>query len=550
MEHEQGAAEGAGPGRPGELAADIQSLRRQLPTLEAVERRRRRLWVVAAVLLVALAAITLVLLVVPDAADGLPDSVLLRLTPAVVPLTFLLYVFDQERRLRRLADALIDEQVLSTLLNERVRDLSTLSRVGQVVNSVLSTDEVLQIILRGARELTGAVTGSVMLVDREAAELVVEVATGERAAPEGARQPLHTGVAGRVAETRQALLIRGDVVDTQVEQRQPRRRPGGSSVIAPMVANDEVVGVLALERELGSSDFTQWELRAVSLFADHAATAVTNAQRYDAERENVARLADMVEQRSEFVARLVHDLKGPLGSILGETRTLATRGEVLEPDGRRAAVTRIELASEDLLAMIDEVLRSASFEAARPVRSRRVPIEPVLADVVAAAQTMAAARDGQPRAIRVRIAQGLQARTDPTALRSVLENLLENAVRYSPPGTPVDVEARIREGALEVAVSDQGRGIAQEDQERIFERFRRERPGEAEGVGLGLYIARSLVTAQGGDIHVSSSPGNGATFRVRLPDGGASEPPPPPPPPSGATGGDARRSAPPPPPPR
>ncbi len=550
MEHEQRTAPARPPGTRDELAADIQSLRRQLPTLEAVERRRRRLWVVAAVLLVALAAITLVLLVVPDAADGLPDSVLLRLTPAVVPLTFLLYVFDQERRLRRLADALIDEQVLSTLLNERVRDLSTLSRVGQVVNSVLSTDEVLQIILRGARELTGAVTGSVMLVDREAAELVVEVATGERAAPEGARQPLHTGVAGRVAETRQALLIRGDVVDTQVEQRQPRRRPGGSSVIAPMVANDEVVGVLALERELGSSDFTQWELRAVSLFADHAATAVTNAQRYDAERENVARLADMVEQRSEFVARLVHDLKGPLGSILGETRTLATRGEVLEPDGRRAAVTRIELASEDLLAMIDEVLRSASFEAARPVRSRRVPIEPVLADVVAAAQTMAAARDGQPRAIRVRIAQGLQARTDPTALRSVLENLLENAVRYSPPGTPVDVEARIREGALEVAVSDQGRGIAQEDQERIFERFRRERPGEAEGVGLGLYIARSLVTAQGGDIHVSSSPGNGATFRVRLPDGGASEPPPPPPPPSGATGGDARRSAPPPPPPR
>ncbi len=554
MEHREQVGAGGVPGARTELAADIQALRRQLPTLEAVERRRRRLWVVAAVLLAGATLIIVALLLAPDTAAALPDSTVLRVAPAALPAAFLLYVFDQERRLRRLANALVEERVLSTLLNERVRDLSTLSRVGQVVNSVLSTDEVLQIILRGARELTGAVTGSVMLVDRATDELVVEVATGERAAPEGARQPLHTGVAGRVAETRQALLIQGDVVDTQVEQRRPRRRPGGSSVIAPMVANEEVVGVLALERQLGGSDFTQWELRAVSLFADHAATAVTNAQRYDAERENVARLADMVEQRSEFVATLVHDLKAPLGSILGQTRHLATRGEVLGPEGRRAAVTRIELASEDLLAMIDEVLRSASFEPTRPVRPRRVEVEPILAEAVEEAQTMAAARDGQPRAIRVRIAQGLSARTDPTALGSVLQNLLENAVRYSPPGSPVDVEARVRDNVLEVAVSDQGRGIAPEDQERIFERFRRERPGEAEGVGLGLYIARSLVTAQGGDIEVASSPGNGATFRVRLPDTGDVPPPPPlappsPSPPAAPPAPPATGTAPPPPPP-
>ena len=526
------------------LDADIQSLRRRLPSLEAVERRRRRLWLLVALLLVLTSGLVTLLLVSPDAADGLPDSTALRAAIGIVSVAFVGYVLDQDRRLRQLASRLLDERMLSSALNERVRDLSTLSRIGQVVNSVLTTDEVLQIILRGARELTGAVKGSVMLVDRATDELVVEVATGSDAAPLGARQPLHTGVAGHVAETREALLITGDVSDTQVEERRPRRRPGGSSVIAPMIANEQVVGILALERELGESDFDQWELRAVSLFANHAATAVTNAQRYEEERDNVSRLADMIERRSDVVATLVQDLKGPLTAILGDTRLLSTRGEVLGAGGRREAVTRIELASEDLLDMIDEILDSASFEQRDPAGPVTVELGPLLDDLVAETQTMAASRDGQPRAVRLRIAQGATFVTDPRSLRTVLENLLENAVKYSPPGTPIEVDARMRDGALQITVTDQGRGIPEEEQEQIFDRFRR-RDGSgpaAEGAGLGLYIARSLVQAQGGRIEVESTPDTGSAFRVVLPEPDVDAPPPPPPPPPAA--GEHRRPAP------
>ncbi len=504
---------------PTELDADIQSLRRQLPTLEAVERRRGRLWIIAAVLLTAASAMVFVLTIVPDASEFLPDNNALRAGTGVVSAAFLLYVFDQERRMRRLSHALVEERVLSSLLNERVRDLATLSRVGQVVNSVLTTDEVLQIILRGARELTGAITGSVMLLDRATDELVVEVATGKHAAPEGARQPLNTGVAGRVAGTREPLLIKGEIADGQVAQRRPRRRKGGSSVIAPMIANEEMIGVLSLEREHGDSDFTQWDLRAVSLFANHAATAVTNAQRYESERENVSRLADMIERRSEFVAALVHDLKAPLTSILGYSQLLLTRTDSLGPDGQRNAASRIQLASEDLLAMINEVLRNASFEATEPVRPEPIELAGFVEDIAEGARSMATGRDGEDRTIRVLVDDGTLARTDPGALRSVLQNLLENAVKYSPAGTPIDVEAGVRGGALHLAVTDRGRGIAAEDQELIFERFRRQRPGEpTEGVGLGLYIVRSLVHAQGGAIEVDSAPGQGSTFRVTLPE--------------------------------
>lgn len=537
---------------PDELDADVQALRKHLPTLEAVERRRSHLWIVASLLLVAVSAMVMILLFVPDASSLLPESNVLRAGAALISLTFILYVSDQERRMRILARALVEERVLSSVLNERVRDLATLSRVGQVVNSVLTTDEVLHIILRGARELTGAVTGSVMLVDEDTDELVVEVSTGENAAPNGARQPLHAGVAGRVAETREPLLITGDVAEDQIRDRLPRRRTGGSSVISPMLVNEELIGVLALERKKGAEDFTQWELRAVSLFANHAATAVINAQRYESERENVSRLADMIERRSEFVATLVHDLKAPLTAILGYTKLLSTKSEALGEQGRTNAVERIETSSQDLLHMVNDVLRSASFEAAEPVRTEPIKLVPFLHDLVESIQTMAAARDGQPRAIRVHAPDGISIQSDPSALRSVLQNLLENAVKYSPPGSPIELEVRAADDALQFAVRDHGRGIPLEEQEVIFERFRRRKPGEAiEGVGLGLYIVRSLVQAQGGDIAIESTPGEGSTFRVTIPERRAAEAEtaaPPPPPPTGY-GYDSDGVLPPPPPP-
>lgn len=541
---------------PDELDSDIQALRKRLPTLEAVERRRGHLWTVAAILLVSVSAMVFILLFVPEAPTLLPESNVLRAGAALISLTFILYVSDQERRMRVLSRALVDERVLSSVLNERVRDLATLSRVGQVVNSVLTTDEVLHIILRGARELTGAVTGSVMLVDNETDELVVEVATGHNAAPHGARQPLHAGVAGRVAETCEPVLITGEVRDDQVSQRLPRRRQGGSSIIAPMLVSEELIGVIALEREHGSEDFTQWELRAVSLFANHAATAVINAKRYESERENVSRLADMIERRSEFVATLVHDLKAPLTAILGYTKLLSTKGDALGDEGRRNAVMRIETSSQDLLQMVNDVLRSASFEAAEPVRTEPIKLVPFLHDLVESIQTMAAARDGQPRAIRVRAPDGVTVHSDPSALRSVLQNLLENAVKYSPAGSPIELDVHKRDEDLEFAVTDHGRGIPEEEQDVIFERFRRRRPGEAvEGVGLGLYIVRSLIKAQGGEIAIDSVQGQGSTFRVTIPERHPTRPddaPVPPPPAPDAlepSSGDDHRPVPPPPPP-
>lgn len=498
-----------------ELDADVQLLRRRLPTLEAVERRRGHLWTVAAILLLAASATVLLLLLVPEAAEVVPDIGGLRLGFVVVSLAFLLYVFDQERRMRRLSGALIDERVLTSVLEERVRDLSTLSRVGQVVNSVLTTEEVLLIILEGAHELTGSMTGSVLLVDGD--ELVVEVSSGEAAAPRGARQSLDEGVAGEVARTREPMLIVGEVGE-DVPGRRPRRRGGGSSVVAPMVVGADLIGVLSLERTPDAERFTQWDLRAVALFANHAATAVTNAKRYESERYNVSRLADMIERRSEFVATLVHDLKTPLSSIVGFSQLLSRHGERVSAEQRPELLARIEVASQDLLAMVDDILRSASLEAAVPIRPEPIDVGEFVADIVDATRSMALSRDGVERPIELEAPTQLLLHTDPGALRSILQNLLENAVKYSPPGSPITMQVEPLDKEVRFSVGDRGQGIPSHERDVIFERFRRSANAGSDGVGLGLYIVRSLVVAHGGRIGVDESPEGGSIFRVTLPD--------------------------------
>lgn len=507
----------AGTGGHEDADADILRMRRDLPTLEAVERRRGQLWMVAAILLLATSASVFLLIADPDAASVIPDSIGIRLGFVGVSVAFLLYVFDQERRLRRLSEALVRERILSAALTSRVRDLGTLSRVGQIVNAVLSQREVLEIVLEGAFELTVAARGSVMLVEGE--ELEVAVSAGDRPAPRGSRQRLTAGVAGWVATRREPLLVTGQLNDGQIPELRERERRSGSSVCAPMLVADELVGVLALERADGTAPFTEWEMRAVTLFAAHAATAVSNSRRYEQERENVERLAQLVERRGETVATMVHDLKAPLTAIIGFSKLMKHRGDI-DPVTRAGFVDRIEDAAFQLLEMIEGVLQGASDDAQLDIRREPIDVLRLVNELAELTASMAHGRDGIDRPVTVDCGEGeVSLRLDGAALRSILVNLLENAVKYSAPGSPIEVGVVRDEREVHITVRDEGEGIPSDQLETIFERFRQRDPEASgrSGVGLGLYIVRSLAQAHGGRVSVQSHLGVGTTFTVTFP---------------------------------
>lgn len=491
-------------------------LRVDPPSIAAVERRRVHLWTVAALLLLAL-SVAVVLLFVGEGTRILPEVPALRWSFLAMSAAFILYVVDQERRLRGLTTLLIEERVLTTSLQGRITDLSLLTKVGRVVNSVLTLEEVLEVILTSAFELTGAVSGSVMLRDGDV--LRVAASAGDSRAPVGATVDIGSGAAGWVAKRSEPLLITGRLTPPHGPRRTKRRRPAGSSVVAPLVAGGELRGVLSVERPPEAEPFSDAEMRSVALFAEHAATAVHNAERYGEQRRTVEQLADSLERRSEFVATMVHELRTPLTVILGFAAVLEQQWEQLSPEQRVDALGSIRTQGERLRSMVGEVLRAASVDAGAELRRDPMDLRELLDEVRRSIGTLVHEREGVERPLHLSgTDQPLVVVGDRDALYRVFENLMENAVKYSPAGAPVEVAAERRRAEVHVTVRDHGPGIPESELGTVFERFRRSTAAITAGsVGLGLYIVRQLVLSHGGRVWASSDAGQGATFTVALP---------------------------------
>jgi signal transduction histidine kinase len=464
--------------------------------LSSLERRRWQLYLVAAFLLVAVSVVVGIVLGI-DAVADLTISPGLRYGFLGVSVAFVLYAFDQERTLRRVTRAIFEQVRTTQDLAAQVQDLSTLVGAARAVNAGLETDEVHATLLDGALDLVGADSGAVLL--RVGDELTVAVRSGAAAPALGTTVPVGEGPVGRSVERGEPERVAGDV-------------PG---VVAPIVVGGRRVGALALQRARGAP-FTDRDVALVVLFAEQAATAVANADRFEQERARVAALVDAAEQRSDVVARMVHDLRAPLAAVSGYAQLLRDRGDRLSPAQRDEAAGGILDQVDRLDELVSEVLSTSAAEAgAEPVR-REVELGPLLERACATVVAASRAR-GDERHVD---AAGLDAAGivvgDPSALSHVVVNLLDNAVKYSPPGSAIGLRVERNEREVTIHVVDRGQGIPEDQLGEVFTRFRRASDAEG-GVGLGLWIVRTLVRAHGGRVAVRSQLGTGSVFSVTLP---------------------------------
>ena len=217
-----------------------------------------------------------------------------------------------------------------------------------------------------------------------------------------------------------------------------------------------------------------------------------------------------------FGERLDKALRAPLARIIASAETIGAQGEGPIKNDYAGYAGDIATAGRHLLALVDDLVDLQAIE--RPDFHPETE-EIDLADVARRAAGLLAVRAGERR---VRIDSpaandGLPAAGDFRRALQIVVNLLTNAIRYSPEGGQIWIRAD-REGDLAaLVIADQGKGIAEEHQARIFEKFERVDPSEAGGTGLGLYIARRLARAMGGDVAVDSAPGQGARFTFTLP---------------------------------
>ena len=233
----------------------------------------------------------------------------------------------------------------------------------------------------------------------------------------------------------------------------------------------------------------------------------------------VERLQESDRLKDDLLAAVSHELRTPLAGMLGALATLSAReGQLTEPQ-RQELIGMAVRQGDRLKLQIEQLLLAARLERGGHEQSER----PVVDVAAVTREAVAAARAAYPaRQLVLEADEVLPVRALPEAVRQVLGNLLDNAAKHAPDRAPIRVEAR-RVGALAVlAVEDAGPGVPPAERERIFERFTQLDSGAtrlAGGVGLGLYIARQLANAQGGELLLAdpTPPGQGARFELRLP---------------------------------
>lgn len=508
---------------PTQQAARDAGVKQKSLTLSDVDKRRTQLWSTSVFLVV---AATVVIALMYLGGDLIPAEFRFfeDLTPWVVvvlvgglALAFLVYVIEKEISLRRLTSLLVDERVLSTALSNRLAEISALSEVGKAINTTLDLKDVLNMILSSSLELLGGTEGSIMLLDEERTHLEVVSYRGQGIQPVvSGRTAVGEGIAGTVAARRKAMLIQGDVTIGDLANKTHPQRGIRSSMSVPLIRRDELLGVLNLNETEGKRQFGDHDLEALGLFAEHAAVAIGNASLFEQERETVQRLEELDRLKSDFVATVSHELKTPLTAIIGSATTLSKRASRMTPDQQATFVEMIERQGQRLLRLVQDILTSAHIESGMPKLRRELVDLRAAADVI-----IGDLRHGHPtREITLHAdPQRPQTWGDLGALQQILSNLIENALKYSDDG-PVTVSIVESRSDTTIAVSDHGRGISPHQIDAIFDRFRQVDQSDTRasgGVGLGLYIVKSLVEAHNGEISVQSAEDQGTTFTILFP---------------------------------
>lgn len=234
---------------------------------------------------------------------------------------------------------------------------------------------------------------------------------------------------------------------------------------------------------------------------------------------DVTRLKRLEQMRRDFVANVSHELKTPLSAIIGFIEALRD-GAKDDPRNRDDFIERIRKQSDRMARLVDDLLELSSLESAAVKLSPVSVTAKALAEKTSEIMAQAATVKKQDICISDSPQWACLVELDEQRIIQALGNMLDNAIKYSPEGSKIELDCRIKQGFLEISVSDQGPGISAEHLPRLFERFYRvdkSRSRELGGTGLGLAIAKHIVELHGGTVGVESEMGRGSRFWLALP---------------------------------
>jgi signal transduction histidine kinase len=325
---------------------------------------------------------------------------------------------------------------------------------------------------------------------------------------------------GRAFKEQRPLFV-ADAPGANPAHRELYEQNGARAVMAaPITAGDKRLGVLAVSAPRAPL-FAEDDLILLQLLADQAAVVLESRALID-EAARVRAREEMTRLRDDFLSSAAHDLKTPLTTLVAQAQLLERRSQ-LSPDAPAdlPGIRRLVVESTRLRGLVLELLDASRVEHGRLLGAK----EPV--DLVEVARRTCDRHNGPRHPCRLEVvpasrngAGWLAGDFDRTRIEQLLDNLLANAVKYSPEGGRIDLRLWREGDEARISVTDPGIGIPNEDLPRLFERFHRGSNIDDRrfaGMGLGLYICRGIVQEHGGRIWATSRLGAGSTFHVALP---------------------------------
>ena len=289
--------------------------------------------------------------------------------------------------------------------------------------------------------------------------------------------------------------------------------PGASALYLPLVGSKDPIGVLAVRPTLATRFLDQEQLHLLEVLANQIALALERARL--AEEAQQAHVSVETERmRNAILSSVSHDLRTPLATITGAASGLLEGNDQLSPAARHELTQSIYNEAHRLDRLVRNLLDMTRLESGAVQLQREWhPFE----EIVGAALTRLEGRLNGHH-VRTNFQADLPlVPLDGVLMEQVLINLLENALKYAPPSTTIELSATGSDRELVFEIADRGPGIPPGDEQRIFDKFYRAGPAREGGVGLGLTICRGIIEAHGGRIWAEKRPGGGAVFQFTLP---------------------------------
>jgi signal transduction histidine kinase len=406
--------------------------------------------------------------------------------------------------------------------SEVMEHLSLLYETVRLFNSSLDIEEVLNTVIDKIIEVFEGERGFVMLYNKSSEKLEIMVARNmDKKTISEIEMSISMTVANRVFNTGEPVLSTNALQDPEVRSKSIILHDIRSVLCVPMKLKDEIIGIIYTDNRLMSGAFDNDELRLLATLANQAATAIENARLYKQVSDNFMRIQKLERAKNEFISLLSHELRTPIVPIKGYLYALKSYSTQLQEEEKQEMLDTMEGRVDHLSRLINDLLTIASIETEKTMRLFKEKCE--FSTLISTNIELFQKKYLLHKFI-FNMSETLIFEADKTKLSHAIYHIIDNGAKFSPEGGDIiiNVEKVIsnEKKYINITIEDKGIGIKEENLSRIFDKFYQVDASSTrafEGMGTGLYIARSIIEAHEGMVTVKSKEGKGSIFKVVIP---------------------------------